>query len=94
MRELMLEGVCGIVEGLNPKIIRVKLDAFLEEAPDSEKESAPARGRAAQTATAKGYNSTRQVFSAAPSSMLRVVSWFSPLAQLRATCVSACAARS
>src|SRR5277367_3548721 len=42
MRELMLEGVCGIVEGLNPKIIRVKLDAFLEEAPDSEKEPAPA----------------------------------------------------
>jgi len=54
MRELMLEGVCGIVEGLNPKIIRVKLDAFLEEAPDSEKEPAPARARAAQTATAKG----------------------------------------
>src|SRR5271154_2412550 len=53
MRELMLEGVCGIVEGLNPKIIRVKLDAFLEEAPDSEKEPAPARARAAQTATAK-----------------------------------------
>src|SRR5277367_6033770 len=54
MRELMLEGVCGIVEGLNPKIIRVKLDAFLEEAPHSEKEPAPARARAAQTATAKG----------------------------------------
>src|SRR4051812_27334216 len=27
MRELMLEGVVGIVEGLNPKLIRSKLDA-------------------------------------------------------------------
>jgi chemotaxis protein MotA len=54
MRELMLEGVCSIVEGLNPKIIRVKLDAFLEEAPSSEKETRPARAAAAQTATAKG----------------------------------------
>jgi chemotaxis protein MotA len=27
-KELILEGVCGIVEGLNPKLIRVKLDAF------------------------------------------------------------------
>jgi chemotaxis protein MotA len=26
--ELILEGVCGIVEGLNPKLIRQKLDAF------------------------------------------------------------------
>ncbi len=27
-KELILEGVCAIVEGLNPKLIRVKLDAF------------------------------------------------------------------
>jgi chemotaxis protein MotA len=27
-KELILEGVCGIVEGLNPKLIRVKLEAF------------------------------------------------------------------
>jgi chemotaxis protein MotA len=54
LRELMLEGVCGIVEGLNPKIIRVKLDAFLEEAPGAEQEAAPSRARAAQTAAAKG----------------------------------------
>jgi chemotaxis protein MotA len=33
MRELMLEGVCGIVEGLNPKLIRVKLEAFVESKP-------------------------------------------------------------
>jgi chemotaxis protein MotA len=54
MRELMLEGVCSIVEGLNPKIIRIKLDAFLEEAPSAEKEARPARAATAQTAAAKG----------------------------------------
>jgi len=54
MRELMLEGVCAIVEGLNPKIIRVKLDAFLEGAPSAKKEAAAARAGAAQPATAKG----------------------------------------
>lgn len=30
-RELMLEGVTGIVEGMNPKLIRLKLEAFLDE---------------------------------------------------------------
>jgi chemotaxis protein MotA len=54
LRELMLEGVCSIVEGLNPKIIRVKLDPFLEDAPSGEKEPKPARAAATQTATAKG----------------------------------------
>ncbi|MBI5083039.1 MAG: MotA/TolQ/ExbB proton channel family protein [Acidobacteria bacterium] len=29
-QELMLEGVCGIVEGMNPKLIRVKLEAYLD----------------------------------------------------------------
>jgi chemotaxis protein MotA len=54
LRELMLEGVCSIVEGLNPKIIRVKLDAFLEEAPSGKKETQSAHAGAAQAATAKG----------------------------------------
>ncbi len=31
LRELMLEGVVGIVEGLNPKLIRSKLEAFVSE---------------------------------------------------------------
>ncbi len=35
MRELMLEGVAGIVEGLNPKLIRTKLEAYLP--PDAGK---------------------------------------------------------
>jgi chemotaxis protein MotA len=30
MKELVLEGVIGIVEGLNPKLIRIKLGAYLE----------------------------------------------------------------
>jgi len=33
MRELMLEGVLGIAEGLNPKLIRIKLQAYLPPAP-------------------------------------------------------------
>lgn len=31
MKELMLEGVVGIVEGLNPKLIRIKLEAYARE---------------------------------------------------------------
>ena len=31
LKELMLEGVVGIVEGLNPKLIRVKLEAYVRE---------------------------------------------------------------
>ena len=27
-KELILEGVCGIVEGLNPKLIRSKIEAY------------------------------------------------------------------
>lgn len=32
-QELILEGVCGIVEGMNPKMIRAKLEAFLDRSP-------------------------------------------------------------
>jgi chemotaxis protein MotA len=53
MRELMLEGVCSIVEGLNPKLIRVKLEAFAQgEGEDATKAKAP-QGKAAQTAPAQ-----------------------------------------
>jgi chemotaxis protein MotA len=48
-KELILEGVSGIVEGLNPKLIRVKLEAYTagrakhtESAEDSKKQEAPA----------------------------------------------------
>jgi chemotaxis protein MotA len=43
IQELMLEGVCSIVEGLNPKLIRVKLENF-----------APAAGRESATQSQKG----------------------------------------
>jgi len=33
MRELMLEGVLGIAEGLNPKLIRIKLEAYAPPPP-------------------------------------------------------------
>lgn len=36
MREMMLEGVCGIVEGLNPKLLRMKLEAFAEPAANEK----------------------------------------------------------
>ena len=52
-KELMLEGVCSIVEGLNPKLIRVKLDAFVQgQAEPSKKAKAPKQ--AAQAAVAQG----------------------------------------
>ncbi len=43
-KELMLEGVISILEGMNPKLIRVKLEAFLPEksAPKKSKKGAEA----------------------------------------------------
>lgn len=54
LKELMLEGVCSIVEGLNPKLIRVKLDAFTQGGAPSAKKSKAAEGQAAQAAPAEG----------------------------------------
>lgn len=52
IRELALEGVVGIVEGLNPKLIRIKLEAY---ARDGGKAKAEASGKAAsQVAAAEG----------------------------------------
>jgi chemotaxis protein MotA len=39
-KELMLEGVISIVEGMNPKLIRVKLEAFLHEKGEAAKDKA------------------------------------------------------
>lgn len=51
IKELMLEGVCGIVEGLNPKLIRIKLDAFAEgEAQPNQTATAPRAARRAAAA--------------------------------------------
>jgi len=53
IKELMLEGVCSIVEGLNPKLIRVKLEAFAEGGGSAKKAKAE-KGQAAQAAPAEG----------------------------------------
>ena len=52
-KELLLEGVCSIVEGMNPKLIRVKLEAFLQHAGKSKKK-AEAEAPAGAPAEAKG----------------------------------------
>jgi chemotaxis protein MotA len=62
LKELKLEGVVAIVEGLNPKLIRSKLDAYRREqkSEDKAKKKAPAKaesqtaGAAQQPAPAKG----------------------------------------
>ena len=54
-KELMLEGVCSIVEGLNPKLIRSKLEAYEGEAHAAKEAKAPKAGKApAQAAPAEG----------------------------------------
>jgi flagellar motor component MotA len=55
IRELMLEGVLSIVEGLNPKLIRTKLDAYLQEQSAGAKKKAAAKGSpAGQPVSAEG----------------------------------------
>jgi chemotaxis protein MotA len=51
-RELLLEGVCSIVEGMNPKLIRVKLEAFVEHAAKAPKNAKGAPSEAGQTVSA------------------------------------------
>jgi chemotaxis protein MotA len=52
-KELMLEGVISIVEGMNPKLIRVKLEAFLHGEPGAKKAKAgSAAAEAGQAVTA------------------------------------------
>jgi flagellar motor component MotA len=55
LKELTLEGVIGIVEGLNPTLIRVKLSAFNQEpavAPKPAKAEAKAKAKAKPPARA------------------------------------------
>ena len=53
LRELMLLGVLSIAEGLNPKLIRTKLDAYLTQ-PASRAKAARQSQAASQAATAEG----------------------------------------
>ena len=48
-RELILEGICGIVEGLNPKLIRQKLEAFTLGAPEPKKSPEPEKAPLAES---------------------------------------------
>jgi chemotaxis protein MotA len=49
LRELMLEGVLAIVEGLNPKLIRIRLNAYLTH-PESKEKPAGQREPTARAA--------------------------------------------
>lgn len=49
-RELMLEGVAGIVEGLNPKLIRSKLEAYTRQEPSQKPAKEPQPAKAAKSA--------------------------------------------
>jgi chemotaxis protein MotA len=51
-KELMLEGVISIVEGMNPKLIRVKLEAFLHESGGKKKARAGSTAPAGQAVAA------------------------------------------
>jgi chemotaxis protein MotA len=53
LRELMLEGVLAIVEGLNPKLIRLKLDAYSTE-PEKKPKKAGAQAKPAGQPVAAG----------------------------------------
>jgi chemotaxis protein MotA len=52
MRELILEGVIGIVEGLNPKLILSKLEAYEEKVKPADKKSVKTRAEHASPAAA------------------------------------------
>jgi chemotaxis protein MotA len=55
VKELMLEGVCSIVEGMNPKLIRVKLQAFTDGEPSKPATAAASNvPRGAARAAAEG----------------------------------------
>ena len=49
-RELMLEGVAGIVEGLNPKLIRSRLEAYTHEKNSEKPAKEPNAAKAAPAA--------------------------------------------
>jgi chemotaxis protein MotA len=57
-KEMMLEGVCSIAEGLNPKLIRSKLEAYLRDEMESEakkkKDAKPAKAPEKASAGAAG----------------------------------------
>jgi chemotaxis protein MotA len=53
-RELMLEGVTSILEGMNPKLIRVKLEAFVQHPSKNKAKGDTETSGAAAPAAARG----------------------------------------
>jgi chemotaxis protein MotA len=53
IKELMLEGVIGIVEGLNPKLIRSKLDAYVPQTPPAKSAKAAKAPKTAEAGIAE-----------------------------------------
>jgi len=53
IKELLLEGVSGILEGMNPKLIRTKLEAFVEQGGKKAKGASEKSG-AGSPAAARG----------------------------------------
>jgi chemotaxis protein MotA len=51
-RELILEGVCSIAEGMNPKLIRTKLEAFVQSEAGGKKQKEKAAAAVGQAASA------------------------------------------
>ncbi len=49
IRELMLEGILGIAEGVNHRLIRIKLDAFLDKQAPQERAEASLQAASAVT---------------------------------------------
>jgi chemotaxis protein MotA len=54
VKELLLEGVGSIIEGMNPKLIRVKLEAFLDPAAKKKAAAGKETAGAGEPAAAKG----------------------------------------
>jgi chemotaxis protein MotA len=54
IKELLLEGVGSIVEGMNPKLIRVKLEAFVQNPAKQKAKAETQPGGAAKPATVGG----------------------------------------
>jgi len=54
IRELALEGILSVVEGMNPKLIRTKLEAYAPPKPASEKKAKAKPAAAGKPAPAEG----------------------------------------
>jgi chemotaxis protein MotA len=52
MKELMLEGVCSIVQGLHPKVMERKLEAYIRDAPARPAEGSARHARESRTSEA------------------------------------------